>query len=79
MEETLMALVLLWNLPKGLHVAPEVVEVEVEVVVLVNILEEGPLLALVAALIVVLMAIGLETAVPGIGKTSVIAVEKGAI
>lgn len=77
MEETLMAPVLLWNLPKGLHVAPEVVEVEV--VVLVNILEEAPFLALVAALIVVLMAIGLETAVPGIGKTSVIAVEKGAI
>ena len=44
--------------------------------VLENILEEGPLLDLVAALIVVLMAIGPEIVKLGTGRTNVIVVEK---
>lgn len=67
MEENLMELGSSLNLLKGLLVALEAVHV--------NLLEEAPHLALVAASTVVLMATGLETAKLGIGKTSAIAVE----
>jgi len=75
MEEILMEAVSLWNLPKGVHVAQEVVVV----VVHVNILEEAPHLVLVVASIAELMATGLETAKLGTGRTSAIAVEKEVI
>lgn len=60
----------MWNLPRECHV---------DQAVRVNILAKDPLLGQAAASTVVLKVIGLEIAKLGIGRTSVIGVEKEVI
>ena len=73
-----MEVVLWWNLQKGLHEGAVVVAA-VPLVALVNFLAEVLLQDQDVASIVGLMAIGLETAKPVIGRTNAIAVENVAI